>query len=337
MNKLFWIVLISILVGAGPAAGAPAPVRVVATLTDLASIAAAVGGDAVVARSIAQGNEDPHFLQARPAYVTLARDADLWIRAGLGLEVGWEPVLMESARNRNILPGERGFLDISEHIPIKLDVATEAVTRAKGDVHPEGNPHYLLDPLNVRAAARAIGAKLAELRPDQAEVFRRGAEDFVRRVDEHVFGAAALAAMSGDTLWSKWQAGELTEGQTARDLDLGGWYARLAARHDLRIATYHKSFRYFAARFGIPIVAQLEPVPGVPPGPAHLASVIDRMKAEKVGLILLEPFYPRKPADFVAARTGARVAVVSTYAPDTKPNAWFRMIEAIVGAIESGR
>ncbi len=337
MQKSLWAIIILMAVGSRTAANAQRPIQVVATLPDLASIAAAVGGEAVVARSIAQGNEDPHFLQARPAFVTLARNADLWIRAGLGLEVGWEPVLMESARNRNILPGERGFLDISEHIPVKLDVATEAVTRAKGDVHPEGNPHYLLDPLNARSAARAIGAKLAELRPDQAAVFRRGAEDFVRRIDEHVFGPAALAQTTGDTLWAKWQEGELAEGERARELGITGWHARLAARRDTRIVTYHKSFRYFAARFGLTIAAQLEPVPGVPPGPAHLASVIERMKSENVGLILLEPFYPRKPADFVAARTGARVAVVSTYAPDTKPDAWFRMMEAIVAAIEGGR
>lgn len=325
-------VLTAALLGAvGPAAARP--LRVVSTIPDLAAIAAAVGGDAVSARSISQGHEDPHFLQARPTYVVHARDADLWIRVGMELEIGWEPVLMESARNRNILPGRRGFLDASDHAPVKLEVPTGPISRAQGDVHAAGNPHYLLDPFNTRAVARAIGKKLADLRPAEAERFRAGADAFVRQTDERMFGAAALEKAAGDALWAKLDAGELSAWFEAEDVAPGGWLARTAKLRGQRIATFHKSFTYFAHRFGLKVAIELEPVPGVPPSPAHLARVIEVINAERIGLILMEPFYPRRPPDFVAARTGARVAVVNSFSPDARPDAWFRMMDAIVAAV----
>lgn len=332
--KILSSIAAALLAAAGAAQARP--LNVVTTLPDLAAITAAVGGDAVRVRSIAQGNEDPHFLQARPAYVVHARSADLWIRAGLELEVGWEPVLLESARNRDILPGGPGFLDISQHIPVTLEVPEGPVSRAMGDVHPGGSPHYLLDPLNARAAARAIAARLSELRPDLAERFREGAARFVRDVDARMFGAPALERAEGEALWTRRADGSLDAWFEASGVAPGGWHARIAKRRGTGLVTFHKSFVYFAHRFGLRVAIGLEPVPGVPPGPAHLARVIEVMNAEKVGLILAEPFYPRKPADFVAARTGARVVVVSTYAPDTRPDAWFRMMDAVVEAAAGG-
>jgi len=309
------------------------PLFVVTTIPDLAAIAAYVGGDVVTVRSIAQGHEDPHFLQARPAFVIQARQAELWIRAGMELEMGWEPVLLESARNPRILPGAPGFLDLSEHIPVILDVPQEKVTRAQGDVHPSGNPHYLLDPRNARAAAWAIGRKLAELRPEHTKQFEEGAQRFVREIDERMFGSRALAHAEGDELWDRLEAGTLETWLRDRELAAEGWYGRAARRGRRPIVTFHKSFTYAAHRFGIEVAAHLEPVPGVPPSPAHLTRVIATMRANGVDRILMEPFYPRKPAEFVAERTGARVIVVSTYAPDIRPDAWFRMMETIVDAL----
>lgn len=332
MKKLFVCVLLNLTIGAG-ALHAERPLRVVTTIPDLAAIAAAVGGDQVVTRSIARGDEDPHFLQARPAFVVAARDADLWIRAGLELEVGWEPVLLQSARNPGIRPGAPGFLDISEHLPVRLGVLSGRVTRAQGDVHPGGNPHTLTDPLNARAAARAIARKLAELRPNSAEGFERAAEAFVRRVDESAFGAAALQQATGMELWARLDEGTLDDWLRARGIEPAGWSARLRPRRGTPLVTYHKSFTYFCHRFGLREAAMLEPVPGVPPNPAHLMRLAEQMKAEGIQLILIEPFHPRKPADFLAERTGARVAIVAAYAPDTSPDGWFRMMDALVAAV----
>ncbi|MCF7837710.1 MAG: metal ABC transporter substrate-binding protein [Candidatus Marinimicrobia bacterium] len=316
------------------ARGAPAPLRVVTTIPDLAAIAAAVGGQAVTVTSIAQGHENPHFLQARPTYIVQARDADLWIRAGAELEVGWEPIVLDQARNRRIQPGQPGFLDGSAHVPVLREVPEGPVSRAQGDVHPSGNPHYLLDPLNARAIARAIGARLAALRPEQAAQFEAGADAFVRELDRRLFGADALAAAPGDALAAQLEAGTLDDWAARQNVTLDGWWAELAPWRGRQLVTFHKSFTYFTQRFGLEVASELEPVPGVPPGPAHLARVMQRMQDEQIGLILMEPFYPRKPADFVAARTAARVAVVSSYAPDTQPEAYFRLIEAIIAAIK---
>ncbi len=322
------------LLATGAAAPAAArPLRVVTTIPDFASIAAAIGGDAVDVYSISAGQEDPHFLQARPAFVVRARNADLWIRAGMDLEVGWEPILLESARNRAILPGRPGFLDGADHIEIALEVPDGPISRAMGDVHPSGNPHYLLDPLNARSVARAIGARMARLRPEQAERFREGTAAFVRELDARMFGEAALEKADGDALWAAAREGTLDAWFAEHNVEPGGWLARMAGLRGTPMVTFHKSFTYFAHRFGIEIPIELEPVPGVPPSPAHLARVIERMQADEIGLVLMEPFYPRRPAEFVAARTGARVAVVSTLAPNTEPDAWFRMMDAIVEAV----
>ncbi len=317
----------------GGVAAQARPLRVVATIPDLAAIAAAIGGEAVVVHSISQGREDPHFLQARPTYVVRARDADLWIRAGMELEIGWEPLILEGSRNRSIQPGQRGFLDASEFVAEPLEVPTGPITRAMGDVHAAGNPHYLLDPLNARAVARGIGARLAALRPAEAERFRAGTDAFVRELDERMFGVAALEKAPGDDLWAKLDDGSLDGWLVDQGAAAGGWLARAAPFRGKPIATFHKSFTYFAHRFGLDVVIELEPVPGVPPSPAHLARVIETAQAREIGVLLMEPFYPRRPADFVARRTGLRVGVVSSYALDTAPDAWFRMMDDVVAAL----
>lgn len=331
-NRLLQVIPLLFLFGTLPGN----QLRVVATIPDLASIAAAVGGEEVTVFSICQGNEDPHFLQARPTYIVRARDADLWIRAGMDLEVGWEPLVVEQSRNRSILPGQPGFLDGSDYIEVVLEVPAGHVSRAMGDVHPSGNPHYLLDPLNARAVAGAIGTRLGELRPERADYFAQRAQEFVQEVDRRMFGPEAAAATDGDDLWSALLSNSLDDRLAELGASPGGWYARTEGMRGKRIVTFHKSFTYFANRFGIRIEIELEPVPGVPPSPAHLARVVDTMVSQSIGLILMEPFYPRRPADFVADRTGARVAVVSTYAQATDPDAWFRMIDSIVEGI-SGR
>jgi len=324
----------TLLLAAGIAATATArPLRVVTTIPDLASIAAAIGGEAVSVYSISQGREDPHFLQARPTYVVRARDADLWIRAGMELEVGWEPLVVEQSRNRAIRPGRPGFLDGAAFVAEPLEVPTGPISRAQGDVHAEGNPHYLLDPLNARSVARGIGARLAELRPGEGERFREGTKVFVRELDERMFGAAALGKAEGDDLWERLRGGTLDAWLAEQGIEAGGWWARTAPFRGNPIATFHKSFTYFAHRFGLDVAIELEPVPGVPPSPAHLARVVETMQERNIGVLLMEPFYPRRPADFVARRTDARVAVVSSYSLDTAPDAWFRMMDVIVAAL----
>ena len=251
--------------------------KIVTTTSDLAAIAQAVAGDRAEVRSISSGKEDPHMLQAKPSVILLARDADLWIRIGLDLEIGWEPPILDGSRNTRIRIGTAGHLDASQDVEV-LDRAQCCVTRAMGDVHALGNPHYWLDPLNGRKIAGTIAKRLADLRPDDADYFRERAAAFQRELDERMAKV---------------------------------WQPAMEPLRGQKIVTYHKSWIYFANRFGLEVVAELEPKPGVPPTAAHLDEVAKIARNTGTTIILQEPFYSIKAAERVAAQTGARVVVVA--------------------------
>lgn len=274
--------------------------KIVTTTSDLASIAEAVAGDKADVQSICTGREDPHHLQARPKYIMLARNADLWIRTGLDLEIGWEMPVIDGSRNRKIRPGQPGHLDASQNIE-KLDVPDEQMlSRALGDVHAQGNPHYLTDPLNARQVAGDIAERLAQLDPANAETYQSNAKAFQDKID-------------------------------ARMAD---WNQKLAPLKGQSIVTYHKSWVYFAHRFGMEIAIELEPKPGVPPSPAHLTEVIQTVQQRKIGLILQEPWYSRKAAERVAEKTSARIVVapIST-GGDPAATDYFALIDLIVNRL----
>ena len=284
-------------------AGASEPLRIVATTADIADLARHIAGDRAVVSSICTGTEDPHYLTAKPGFIARARSADLWIAVGLELESAWELPVLNGSRNRNIQPGADGYLDLSKSVEL-LDVPRGPLSRAMGDVHPGGNPHYWLDPLNGRRMAEAIAERLARLRPGQAGEFYANLADFRDDLDRRMFGAEALKAAKAETLWKRHSRGE-------EIAHLGGWAAQLAPLRGRGIVTYHKSWIYFAHRFGLRVVGELEPKPGVPPTAAHLADLVATLKAEQVNLILQEPFYSPKAAEQVADKTGARVVVVA--------------------------
>lgn len=308
-----YIVLTAALAVFGAVPGALAGrLKIVTTTSDLAAIATAVAGDRAEVRSICKGNEDPHMIQARPGFILQARDADFWIRNGLELEIGWEPPILDGSRNNRIRVGSAGHLDASASVLV-LDIPKGPITRAMGDVHPSGNPHYWLDPLNGRRIAGAIAARLAQLAPDDAAVFRANAVAFQRNLDERMFGAALVADAGGDALWAKAEDGSLSaflDDPAHREKE-GGWVAVMRPWRGCRIVTYHRSWIYFAERFGLAVSAELEPKPGIPPTAAHLADVAEKAKADGVKIILQEPYYSTRAAEQVATKTGARVVVVA--------------------------
>lgn len=313
MNKQYLFAFVLALSALAPLAPLQAKVlQVVATTSDLAAIAKAVAGDKAVVHSICTGKEDPHMLQAKPGFILKARDADLWIRIGLELEIGWEGPILDGSRNPRIREGTRGHLDASEGVQI-LDIPTVRVTRAMGDVHPQGNPHYWLDPLNGRRLAGLIAERLAELVPEDAAYFRRQALAFQNALDEQMFGPALLKATPADKLWAMTADGSLAAflADSANRGKAGGWLAAMQPLRGQAIVTYHRSWIYFAQRFGLTIAGELEPKPGVPPSAAHLAQIMDTIKGAQVRLILQEPFYSRKAADKVAGQSGIRVVVVA--------------------------
>ncbi|HEX6537126.1 MAG TPA: metal ABC transporter substrate-binding protein [Gemmatimonadaceae bacterium] len=274
-RRTLFLALAILLVGAGLPTAARAQLNVVTSTTDLYDIAKAVGGDRIEATHIGEGYQDPHFIEAKPSFVLQMRRADVWAFVGLDLEIGWMPLLLDGARNPKIRPGGSGYIDVSKVIPV-LDVPQGNVDRSQGDVHPRGNPHYWLDPENGKRIARLFRDRFAQLDPAGASTYAANEQAFERRLD-----AAASS-----------------------------WAGALAAIKGKPVVAWHTSWRYFAEYTGMNIVGFMEPKPGVPPSPSHLAGLVQTMKRTGAKVIIMEPFYDRKTADFVARNTGATVLVL---------------------------
>ncbi len=275
-------------------------INVVTTTSDMASIAREIGGDRVEVVSLITGVQDPHFVEPRPSMVVKIRKADLVLAVGLDLDI-WVYSLIDAARNPKVNTGKTGFLDLSGPIK-KLEVLPSGarVDASMGDVHPLGNPHYWLDPENGRLIARQIAERLSIICPADSDFFQANLKKFERRIDELI-------------AWCQKKMEKLGE---------------------VKAVSYHRSLSYFCRRFPLKIVAELEPKPGIPPGPAHLSRVVELMKKEKVGLILQEVFYNRKAADFVARETGARVVVFPNSVGGTpEVRDYFSLLETIVSLI----
>ena len=269
--------LLVAVVFSGLAIQAQAKLRVVTSLQDLASIADAIGGDRVETFALAKGYQDPHFVDAKPSFILRLSRADLLIVAGLELEIGYLPPLIDQSRNDKIHPGSPGYLDASIGCDI-LQRPTQAVTRAMGDVHPYGNPHYWTDPGNGRVIARAVAAKLIELDPSGKATYD-----------------ANLAAFEA----------RLTEKERE-------WAAKMAPFAGTKIVTFHESWPNLAKYFKLDIVGTVEPKPGIPPSPTHTLEIINVITAQKVPLILVEPYFDTKTPRYIGEKTGA---VVLTFYP----------------------
>ena len=257
-----------------PSARAASKLKVITTTTDLAALAGEVGGDRIEVESIARGYQDPHFVEAKPSFLLKLRKADLLILVGLQLEIGWLPPLMNQSGNPKIQVGAPGYLDASQFAEI-LEIPTGVMTRAMGDVHPSGNPHYWLDPENGRRIARGIKTKLAEMRPEDAAYFEQRFQDFSNRL-------------------------------TAAEKK---WDDEMKPLRGSKVVEYHKSLPNFAKRFGLEVVGYVEPRPGIPPSPSHTIELIQMMRREKVKVIMVEPYFDLKTPNSVGAGTGAHVLV----------------------------
>jgi zinc/manganese transport system substrate-binding protein len=246
--------------------------RVVTATTDLAALAQEVGGDRIKVDSISRGYQDPHFVEAKPSFLLTLRQADLLIVVGLQLEIGWLPPLLTQAGNPRIQVGASGYLDASQFAEI-LDKPTGPVTRAMGDVHPLGNPHYWLDPANGRRVAKGIADKLAQLEPSNAAYFAGRFQDFDQRLD----------------------AAEQK------------WDAAMKPYKGRKLVAYHNSLPNFVKRFGLNVIGYVEPRPGIPPSPVHTIELIGRMKRENCRIIMVEPYFDLKTPNAIARETGAQV------------------------------
>jgi len=262
------------LMGAGPLEAGV--LNVVATTEDLASIAREVGGDKVQVTALARGYQDPHFVEAKPSFIFTLNKADLLILVGKDLEIGWLPPLITQSRNSKIQRGGTGYLDASQTANI-LEIPQGEITRAMGDVHPQGNPHYWLDPGNGRRIAQAVQQKLGAMSPADAAYFSSRYADFDRRLA---------------------QAEER-------------WDATLAPYKGTKIVTYHRSWPNLCERFGLDVVGYVEPKPGIPPSPAHTIALQAEIKRLGVRVILVEPYFDLKTPNAIGRETGAKVVVLA--------------------------
>jgi ABC-type Zn uptake system ZnuABC Zn-binding protein ZnuA len=245
---------------------------VVTATTDMAALAQEVGGDKISVESIAKGYQDPHFVEAKPSFLLRLRNADLLIVVGLQLEIGWLPPLINQSGNARIQVGAAGYLDASQFAEI-LDIPQGQVTRAMGDVHPLGNPHYWLDPDNGRRIARGIAGKLGELDPSDSAYFQERFQDFDKRL--------SVAEQK--------------------------WDAAMKPYQGKKVVTYHNSFPNFAKHFHLNVIGYVEPRPGIPPTPSHTIELIGLMKRENCKVVLVEPYFDLKTPNSIARETGGKV------------------------------
>jgi zinc/manganese transport system substrate-binding protein len=277
------IALVTAALLAGAPAAAPSKLIVMSTTEDLASIAREIGGDHITVDSIAKGYQDPHFVEAKPSFILKLQKADVLVCVGRELEIGWLPPLIQQSRNAKIQVGAQGYLDASLGATI-LEIPNGDITRAMGDVHPLGNPHYWMDPENGKRIGKEIADKLSELRSGDSAFFQQQLTSFTTRLD------------------------------TAAK----GWLAQMAPYKGTKIVTYHRSFPNFAERFGLDIVGYVEPRPGIPPTPQHTLDLITEMKRANVKLVLVEPYFDLKTPQAIGRDTGAQVLVMPPSVGGTK-------------------
>ena len=255
---------------------ARAELKVVTTTEDLGSLTREIGGDKVSVTALAKGYQDPHFVDPKPSFILAVSKADLLIAVGRELEIGWLPPLLTSGRNAKIQPGNKGYLDASLNVRI-LEIPTAQITRAMGDVHPLGNPHYWLEPGNGRRMAQAIRDTLSGLSPADKAYFAQRYTDFDQRL------AAAEKR----------------------------WDAAMAPYKGTKIVTYHRSWPNFMERFGLDVMGYVEPKPGIPPSPSHTLELIEDMKRQGAKLIVVEPYFDLKTPQAIAGQVGGKVLVLA--------------------------
>jgi zinc/manganese transport system substrate-binding protein len=301
MSRYFTTIVTLLFLGLAGTARAE-PIRVVTSIETFASLARAVGGANVSVEALARGYQDPHFVEAKPNLLVPLSKADLLVYAGLDLEIGWLPPLVQGSRNPRIQAGAKGNLDASTAIDV-LDIPAGKVDRSQGDIHPRGNPHYWLPPVNALKVAKEIAARLKELDPNHGADYDTNVQNF----------GAQLKSKSAD------------------------WSRKATAVRGLKVVPYHKSWTYVSDWLGLREIGYVEIKPGIPPDPKHLAELILRMKAESVRALMIESFYNRGIAGQVAEAAGAKLLVLpSDVGATPKIRSYPDLVDAVLDALVAG-
>lgn len=290
-----WLLMLTMLLWPALAA---AKVQVIATLPVFGALASEIGGERVEVKSLARGNQDPHFLDAKPSYVVALNKADLLIEGGLDLEVGWLPAILVQSRNGKIQPNADGNVNASKGLRI-LEIPGAKVDRSMGDVHPLGNPHAWLDPRNAKLIAANIFQQLAKLDPEGRPYYEGRLKDFLRRLDRK----------------------------------MAEWEPMLQKIRGKKAISYHKSFSYLADWTGLEIVANIEAKPGIPPSSKHIDSLLKIIPQQGVKAILAESFYPKKVPAYLSEKAGIPYLMLPTNTDEYGIAAYFELIDYLLREI----
>jgi zinc/manganese transport system substrate-binding protein len=257
-----------------PPLAARADLNVFACEPEWAALASDIGGGLVKADSATSALQDPHYIQARPGLIAKVRRADLLVCSGAQLEIGWLPVLLQKSNNPKVTPGNPGYFEASMFVQ-RFDV-TANVDRARGDIHPQGNPHVQTNPHNLRMIAAALGERMAELDAGNAAAYRGGLEDFTSRWDEAI----------------------------------ADWETRAAPLNGTRVITHHKSWVYLERWLGLQEVANLEPIPGLPPTAGHLSQLVRQFRDGGADVIIRAPYQDARASEWLEDRTGIPAVIL---------------------------
>src|SRR5919107_860428 len=324
-----------------PRSPAAPPLKVVTSLTTYGAIAREIVGDHGTVTSIAQGDEDPHFVQPKPSFVAVLRNADLFVTTGLDLEL-WVPPLLDRAGNRKVSEGGPGY--VTAYTGIQLLEVPTSLSRSEGDIHADGNPHIHTDPVNGITIARNILTGLRRVAPGDAAYFSQREQDFERRVLEATVGADLVQVLTAPVAYDLLKSDKLIgflgqkqyQGKPLLDL-LGGWMKTAEIFRGKEIACYHKEWAYFSKRYQVTCVEYIEAKPGIPPTPRHVQEVIALMKERKIPVLFASNYFDRNQIRQVAQRTGARAVIVPENtggAPGV--NTYFDLLNTWVSGLAAG-
>jgi len=325
----------------GPPAAPAAPLKIVTSLTTYGAIAREIVGDRATVTSIAQGDEDPHFVQPKPSFVAVLRDADMFVTTGMDLEL-WVAPLLDRAGNRKVSEGGPGYVTAFTGIHL-LEVPT-SLSRSQGDIHVDGNPHIHTDPLNGIIIARNILGGLKRISPDNADYFAGREQDFEKRVLEATMGQELVGILTPATAYSLLESDKLLDflgtqkyqGKPLADR-LGGWLKQGQVFRGKEMACYHKEWAYFSHRFQVTCAEYIEAKPGIPPTPGHVQDVIALMRERKIPVLFASNYFDRNQIRQVAERTGARAVIVPENtggAPGV--NTYFDLLNTWVSGLAAG-
>jgi len=291
--KIFWSVFLFVLVSAA-AAGAAEPISIVTTTADLAAVAKAVGGERVNVESIAKGYQDPHYVEAKPSYMRVVNRARLMLSVGLQLEIGWLPLLVQGARNPSLRQ-----VELAQGISV-LERPTGPISRAQGDIHPEGNPHYWLDPRNGLLMARKVAQELKALAPSDGAYFDKNLKQFENDLN------------------GRRQKSE----------------QRMKPFRGVEVVAYHKQWEYLAQWLGLSIIDYVEDKPGIPPAPQHMASLIRTMQQKKIKALLVANFTSPSIPQSVADKGGAKMVILPASVGGEKGlDSYAELFDTIIGKL----